>query len=286
MNRPPARNTPAANDGAKPSPRPGPGARAGQELVAPMTDNRRRQQQQHEESLAAVETLLGHAFNDRRLLLAALTHPSYRHEHPETGDDFQRLEFLGDAVLNLLTAEHVYRRDAASDEGLLTVLRSQCASGRALARLARELNLGACLRLGRSAASSAREKTSGRILAGALEALFGALWLDGGAAAAAKAFARLFGARLQELTPDPWAGNPKGELQDIAQRRFQTLPGYSVEESCGPAHKRRYRVAVTLGGLRAEGEGDSRRAAERQAAHALLATLKPTAPADRQPPDP
>ncbi|MDD5706832.1 MAG: ribonuclease III [Kiritimatiellae bacterium] len=220
----------------------------------------------------ALETAIGYTFRDPQLLASALTHPSYRHEHDDVKDDFQRLEFLGDAVLGLLTAEYVFRQHEADDEGLLTVLRSQCTSGRALAAVAAEIDLGARLRLGRGDERQLRRQ-QGRILADAMEAVMGAVWLDGGHAGAAAVFERVFVPRMSRLSQSLWAHNPKGELQDLAQRRYQCLPLYVVESSGGPEHAPRYVVSVTVDGRRALGEGGSKRMAESAAARALLTAM-------------
>lgn len=229
-----------------------------------------------EPDLEALESVLGYRFNDRLLLLTAVTHPSYRYEHREVADDSQRLEFLGDAVLGLLTAEYVYRLHADSDEGLLTVLRSRSTSGRALAQVARALNLGAFLRLGRGE-NSPRMRQHGRTLADAMESVIGAAWLDGGYAAAAALFGRAFEPLLRGLSRDLWADNPKGELQVFAQRRFQTLPLYRGAPPTGPDHAPCHRVTVELGGECAAGEGGNKQEAESAAARALLARFKGSA---------
>lgn len=226
-----------------------------------------------EPDLAALEAVLGYSFHDRRLLLTAVTHPSYRYEHLDVSDDSQRLEFLGDAVLGLLTAEYVYRRHADGDEGLLTVLRSRGTSGKALAQVARALNLGAFLRLGRGE-DSPRRRQHGRTLADAMEAVIGAAWIDGGFAAAAVLFGRAIEPLLRGLSRDPWEDNPKGELQAYAQSRFQTLPLYRGAPPTGPDHAPCHRATVELGGELAVGEGGSKQEAESAAARALLARLR------------
>jgi ribonuclease-3 len=224
--------------------------------------------------LAALERALGHRFRDRSLLETALTHPSFRFEHPEAAQDNQRLEFLGDAVIGLFTADYVCRLAAAGDEGRLTVLRSRAISDRALAAVAHDLDLGRYLRVGRG-----EEQTGGRRrhrnLADAVEAVLGAAWLDGGSRAVRRVFARTIAPRLTAVDDgDPWAGNPKGRLQAVAQRHFQTTPSYRVLAETGPAHAPAYRVEVALSDAwTAAGEGPSKRAAECAAAEALLSRL-------------
>lgn len=229
----------------------------------------------HEDPLQALEQALGYAFKDRALLVAALTHRSFLAERRGEGcADNQRLEFLGDAVFGLLSAEWLYARHAAEDEGSLTIRRSQVASGRALAEAARAAGLGAHLRLGRpDEAAGGRDK--GRLLADALEAVFGAAWCDGGLPAARAVFERLAAGRFGERA-DPWADNPKGLLQEVAQRHaWAGSPEYELLASDGPPHEPVYTVRARVeGGREARGEGRTKRAAEVAAARALLAALK------------
>lgn len=224
--------------------------------------------------LAALERNLDYRFRDRSLLETALTHPSYRFENSAVVGDNQRLEFLGDAVLGLLTAEHVYRTQAAGDEGLLTVLRSQATSGRALCAIAEAVALGVHLRIGRG-----EEQTGGRTrpsnLTDALEAVVGAAWLDGGNRAVSRIFQALFVPAMGGATDNVWAGNPKGHLQARAQARFKTAPLYRLLATTGPQHAPTYRVEVRIGRTWvAEGAGRTKRAAEFDAAQHLLRRLE------------
>lgn len=221
--------------------------------------------------LAALETRLGYAFADPDLLQTALTHPSFRHEHPEVRADNQRLEFLGDAVLGLLLAEQLFREKPDADEGTLTVLRSRCANGTILAEIARGLELDVLLRLGRGASCDGNRCRDSN-LAAAIEAVLGAAWIDGGLGAARAIYARLFRERARVMeTDDPWGDNPKGELQARVQAEGPVLPVYTLLSTEGPEHARRYRVQVEAAGCRAVGEGGSKQAAEKAAARAWLA---------------
>ena len=224
--------------------------------------------------LRVLEKTLGYAFKNRGLLVTALTNPSYRADHAAEGiEDNQRLEFLGDAVFGLLTAQQVFERYADEDEGGLTVRRSHLASGRALAGLARRIGLGQYLRLGKGETAAGRDKD--RSLTDAMEAVFGAAWCDGGLKAVKAIFAKLM-ADASEAPLDVWADNPKGRLQELAQRNvWQDSPTYELIEVTGPNHAPAYTVkAKVCGGHEALGSGRTKRAAEVVAAQALLRLLE------------
>jgi ribonuclease-3 len=233
-------------------------------------------------NLTLLQTRLGYAFADANLLQTALTHPSFRHEHPEAGADNQRLEFLGDAVLGLLLAEQLFREKPEADEGALTVLRSRCSNGRVLAEIARSLALNECLLLGRGAGHDGN-RCRPSSLAAALEAILGAAWIDGGLEAARAIYARLFHDRAGALEADPWRDNPKGELQARVQAGEPVLPVYTLLAADGPEHAPRYRVQVEAAGCRAVGEGGSKQAAEKAAARAWLAAHGNGAAGDKVP---
>ena len=224
--------------------------------------------------LSGFEKSIGHVFKDRTLLVIALTAPSYRADHArERIRDNQRLEFLGDAVFGLLAAQSLYERYAEEDEGVLTVRRSHLASGKSLAELARKIGLGAYLRLGkRDEAAGGRDKD--KALADAMEAVLGAVWCDGGIKAAQAVYQRLM---REELAPlDVWAENPKGALQELAQRHaWPDSPAYEQVDVTGPDHAPVYTVkARVVGGHEALGTGPTKRAAEVAAAQALLLKLR------------
>jgi ribonuclease-3 len=224
--------------------------------------------------LRPLEKTLGYAFKNRKLLETALTNPSYRADHAGEGvKDNQRLEFLGDAVFGLLTAQQVYELYADEDEGGLTVRRSHLASGRALAELARRVGLGPYLRLGKGEAASGRDKD--KSLTDAMEAVFGAAWCDGGLKAVKAIFAKLMSDGAQAPL-DVWAENPKGQLQELAQRNaWPASPAYELTEVTGPSHAPAYTVKAKVhGGHEALGTGKTKRAAEVAAAQALLRVLE------------
>lgn len=227
------------------------------------------------ETLAVLEQKLGYVFKDHAVLETAVTNPSYRADRaPERIEDNQRLEFLGDAVFGLLTAQLVFDRYTAEDEGGLTVRRSRLASGRGLAALARRIGLGDFLRLGKGdEAAGGRDKN--KALTDAMEAVFGAAWCDGGLEAVRTIFENLM--KEQAETPlDVWTDNPKGGLQELAQRyAWPDSPAYEHVEVTGPSHAPVYTVkARVVGGHAALGTGKTKRAAEVEAARALLTQLK------------
>jgi ribonuclease-3 len=214
---------------------------------------------------------LGYECRDAALLEAALTHRS------AGGPNNERLEFLGDAVLNCVVAMLVFREFGAADEGDLSRFRASLVSGEALAVIAAEIELGDQLRLGSGELKSGgfRRKS---ILADTLEALVGAIYLDGGFDAAARVIGRLFGARLDRLPSAADLKDPKTRLQETLQARGLPLPVYAVEAVSGEAHSQEFRVvcAVDALGLRTVGTGASRRRAEQAAAQQLLTALADT----------
>jgi ribonuclease-3 len=205
-------------------------------------------------------------FRRPELLQQALTHSSWAHEHPEAeAADNERLEFLGDAVIELLAGEALYRHDVAAGEGALTLRRAAMVSTGALAAAARRIDLGRFLRVGHGV-----EKAGGRdldsLLANAMEAVFGAIYLDRGLRAAAAAFRGLAASTGE-------GSNHKGHLQELTQAEGAGVPRYVVAETAGPSHRRSYTVEVWLADERlGEGQGSTRRAAEQAAARDALAT--------------
>jgi ribonuclease-3 len=229
----------------------------------------------NETLLAALEEKIGYTFLDKTLLQRALTAPSYRATHGLCVQaDNQRLEFLGDAVLGLLAAEHVYTKYDQHTEGVLTIQRSHLASGRALAMTARAIGLGAYMRIGLS-----DETTGGvekeKLLADGMEAVFGAAWCDGGLPAVSKMFQTVLHQKLDNIPANHWANNPKGYLQAICQHHAWTdSPAYQLIDSTGPDHEPVYTVRVSVtGGYEATGTGRSKRLAETDAARHLLCIL-------------
>lgn len=208
---------------------------------------------------------LGFGFSDPALLERALTHRSHGPEHNE------RLEYLGDAVLTFVIAEALYQRFPDAAEGELSRYRASLVSGEALAALAASIGLGPHLRLGEGELKSGGQRRA-TILADALEALFGALYLDRGLPAVRDAALRLLGPAIAALPAAAALKDPKTRLQEWLQGRGFALPAYTVLEVCGEPHAQTFRVRCDVAELAvtAVAEGSSRRRAEQEAAQRIL----------------
>jgi ribonuclease III len=211
---------------------------------------------------------LGHRFREAALLEAALTHRSAGRQN------YERLEFVGDAVLNFAVAALLYRECPDADEGTLSRYRAALVSGTSLAGIALDLGLGAQLRLGGGELKSGGHRRSS-ILGDALEALIGAIYLDAGIDAATTVIERLYDGRLGALPRAEDLKDPKTRLQEQLQSRGLPLPVYSVEEVSGEPHEQWFaaRCEVATLELSARGEGSSRRRAEQEAASRVLERL-------------
>lgn len=211
---------------------------------------------------------LDYQFNDVRLLEQALTHRS------APGNNNERLEFLGDAILDFVISEVVFRTHPLAPEGDLSRLRSSLVKDTSLAELATGLGIGEHLILG-----SGERKTGGHrresILADALEAVFGAVYLDSGFDAARVVIERTFGNRLQNFPPVDELRDPKTRLQEWLQARQMGLPDYELVEVTGKAHKQRFEVSCSISDATADtgGVGTTRRNAEQEAAQKMLDAL-------------
>jgi len=220
--------------------------------------------------LAALQKTLGISFNDLSLLEQALVHSSYINENPGLAlTSNERLEFLGDAILDFIVAEELYQRFPQFDEGEMTKLRSSVVCQDALSRMARAISLGNYLYLGRGEeASGGRRKPAN--LASALEAIIAAIFLDQGLAAARDFVLR---ATSQELNKGAEA-DYKSKLQELIQARQQQTPTYQVIAVAGPDHDRTFTVEVRVGdNVLGQGSGKSKKAAETEAARSALARL-------------
>ena len=221
------------------------------------------------EGLATLEFRLGHKFANPELAGQALTHRSHGTPHNE------RLEFLGDSLLNCAVATLLYERFGRLPEGDLSRLRATLVNQSSLSEVAATLGLGERLRLGEGELKSGGFRRPS-ILADAVEALLGAVYLDAGFDAVRATVERLLGARLDRREGAPVAKDPKTALQEHLQGRKLQLPRYSVQLTEGEAHDQTFTVECRVDdlGIAASGKGASRRAAEQEAAEGVLAKLE------------
>ncbi|MDP2810338.1 MAG: ribonuclease III [Rhodocyclaceae bacterium] len=211
---------------------------------------------------------LGHRFGNAELLRQALTHRSHGSPHNE------RLEFLGDAVLNCVVASLLYQRFASLREGDLSRQRANLVRQEALAQVAQGLALGDSLRLGEGELKSGGYQRPS-ILADALEAIIGAIYLDAGFDAVRGVIERLLQPLIEQLDPRDSGKDPKTALQELLQAQRQPLPHYALLATRGEAHAQEFEIECVIPSLsiRSQGGGSSRRAAEQAAAHEALRLL-------------
>ena len=225
----------------------------------------------NESLLHECAALMGHTFADYSLLQLALTHASYSAEHDDEPSN-ERLEFLGDAVIGLVLADEMYRRHASFDEGVLTDLRKSVVNAQTLAVAARRLGLGRFIRLGRGEANGGgADKTS--ILANALEAVIGAVFLDAGNKVAHDLSLRLLAPEIASAVPGLKDLDPKTQLQELASENELGMPEYELRDE-GPDHDKVFFADVVIDGRRrGSGTGRTKKAAEQQAAAEALDAL-------------
>lgn len=234
--------------------------------------------------LDELEAQLAISFRDKSLLLRALTHRSYLNENPGLAlIDNERLEFLGDALLGFVVAEHLYHRFPEMQEGEMTSLRSALVQERTLAELARRLELGTYLRLGHGEdASGGRERPP--LLCATYEALVGAVFLDQGLDRARALVLGQTRTLLEEILEHRRYKDPKSQLQELSQGFWQITPHYRTVSERGPDHVKRFTVEVVIGQqVFGQGEGRSKQAAEEAAARAALTKLEELDPARAAP---
>ncbi len=222
----------------------------------------------------SLQQRLGYTFEDPALLELALTHPSVSHEKSAPLQNNQRLEFLGDAVLQLVISAELYRQFPTRDEGTLSKARARLVNKEALAEQAVAIELGPELVVSRG-----EEKSGGRerpsALADAYEALVGAIYLDGGIAQVEPFILNQFADALTGVDAGQHVGNPKGELQEFLQGKNAVAPEYRLLDSHGPDHDRSFECAVRHSGRElARGTGKSKKAAETDAAANAIAVLQ------------
>ena len=224
--------------------------------------------------LAPLERALGHRFADRTLLQAALIHTSFVNERPDRNlQSNERLEFLGDAVLGMIAAHRLYERRPDSHEGELTVMRAWLVRQSTLARWARQVNLGQYIHLGRGEVrGGGRDRPA--ILARTLEAVMGAIYLDGGLEATRDVVLPFLDRDVETGFTPQRTVDAKSRLQQVTQARFGSMPQYRELEHTGPGHSPIYVFEVQSGPeVLTRGSGPSKRAAQQAAAHATLARL-------------
>lgn len=225
-----------------------------------------------EQAAAWLKRLLDYEFRDVELLKQALTHRS------APGSNNERLEYLGDAVLDVVVSEVIFRLRPTASEGVLSRIRSSLVKDTTLAALATEIDLGEHLILGPGEKRSGGH-TRSSILADALEAIFGAVYLDADFEEARRVIHRVYDERLRQLPESAARRDPKSRLQELLQAKRIDLPAYSVETVTGKAHRQSFEVSCTIGALDTVtiGRGPSRRQAEQEAATKMLMLVEESA---------
>jgi ribonuclease-3 len=219
-----------------------------------------------------LEQAIGYRFKKKSVMELALTHPSFRYENTAVEDDNQRLEYLGDAVLSLISAEHLFKNNPDAREGDMSQLRSRLTEDRKLAKIGAIIGIGKFLRLGVGETNNGGAERASN-LADAVESIIGAAWLDGGSRAVSKIFKTVFLPELDELETAPAKSNPKGNLQEYAQSHDHGIPEYETIETAGPEHDRIFTVEVTACGKKWSATAGSKREGERLAALKALEEL-------------
>ncbi len=225
--------------------------------------------------LANIQKRIGHKFKDPGILLEAVTHKSFKHENPnEPSSHNERLEFIGDAVLGLVVSDYLFRCDAGFTEAEMSRIKSHLVKGKVLAELATGISLGDCLRIGKGEeGSGGRTKIS--ILANAMEAVFGAVFEDGGYAVARKVVLKLLKERLDEAIASGDFADYKSELQELCQMRYGCLPEYRLVSQEGMEHKKIFTFEVFIDGQSSgRGRGRTKKEAQTKAASQAIKNLK------------
>jgi ribonuclease-3 len=228
-----------------------------------------------EEQLDSLQKLLAYSFRDLALLKEAITHKSYLNEFKEPlSRDNERLEFLGDAVLDLVISEYLIQRYPELQEGDLSKRKAKIVSEPFLARIAQRLELGDYLRLGRGEElTRGREKSS--LLANTLEAVIAAIYLDGGLEKVRPFILSSFEEDLEQSVFSEAAADYKTELQELSQKIYEVLPVYEMVSESGPDHRKTFEVVLLINGAQyGFGSGRSKKEAEQQAAKQALERLK------------
>ncbi len=233
-----------------------------------------------EQSLENLEAELRYTFKDKHLLQVALSHKSHANEGRRKGtpkEDFvrlhnERLEFLGDSVLGLVVSDLLSELYPNADEGMLSRMRSALVRGGTLAEIARAIDLGKYMLLGKGEKTT-RGETKESILSSGYEAVLGAIYLDGGLAAAYETVRTHFGKLLDVVSQTVLSHDTKTRLQEVAQAKFRKSPTYKVVAEEGPDHAKVFEVMVSVGTLKRYGKGRNKKEAEQAAARFLLEAL-------------
>lgn len=215
-------------------------------------------------------TLIGYQFRQQDLLEQALTHRSY-----SRSNNNERLEFLGDSILNLIISNHIYLRFTDADEGDLSRIRASLVKEESLAQIAMDIGLGDHIRLGGGELKSGGFRRAS-ILSDALEALIAAIYLDSDYAQTEATVLRLYHGQLQTVDENANLRDPKTQLQEYLQARKMHLPRYQVEQTSGKSHNQVFTISCNIADLelQSKGKGSSRKKAEQQAAQKILDKLE------------
>lgn len=229
-------------------------------------------------NLKTIESSIGYRFNNQTLLLEAVTHSSYSNEHPrEAPDCNERLEFFGDAVLGLVIVEELFNSEERLSESEMAKLKSYLVSKTVLHASAKRLNLSSALFLGKGEESSGG-RNKDNILADALEALMGAVFLDSDYATARKVILRILNESIRKTIETGKAHDYKTDLQEMTQEIFSSLPEYKLVMEEGEEHDKIFTVEVLVGGtLMGMGKGRSKKDAQMKAAKEAIARLESSA---------
>ena len=222
--------------------------------------------------LAELEEKIGYRFKDRELLKRALIHRSFAFEK-DTKENYEVLEFLGDAVIGLIVSEELIKKFPDKSEGELSQIRAYLVSESSLSELAKTVNLGDYLLLGKGERLSGGRKKSS-LLCDVFESLFGAIYLDGGFYEARRVFLERFLKKMWEILENAVTYKDfKSYLQEVTQRKFKVIPSYTLIKSEGPEHDKTFTVECRVKELRTVASGKSKKSADQQAAKEMLKAL-------------
>jgi len=225
--------------------------------------------------LKIFEKSIGYGFKNKPLLNQAFTHKSYANEKNfESSSDNERLEFLGDSVLGVVVSHTLYNECPGKDEGVLTRYKSQLVSGETLGRIARELEIGEYLLLGKGEEASGGRKHVSNLMC-AMEAIIGAIFLDGGLKASRNFISKVLGPEIQLVKEGKGSKDYKSIFQQIVLRKFKTTPSYRILSEIGPDHKKHFIVEAVVSGKRyGIGSGPNKKSAEQASAKEALSALE------------